>query len=159
MARYLVRTFETTTVPSKPIPDGYKIWGAASDSYLLCWNWHRPKEPYGPVAIDPQIQESQPRGKKRKREEGITLNPTQSVVIALVDTLPKARYHVFLDNLFTSPDLFRALRLRGAAATGTARTNSGFYEPFVKLKVEDRSGRLGWPWNTIQAVPTEDNQV
>ncbi|KAJ3454536.1 hypothetical protein MRS44_013136 [Fusarium solani] len=36
----------------------------------------------------------------------ITLNSTQSVIIALMNLLPQLTYHVFVDSLFSSPDLF-----------------------------------------------------
>jgi hypothetical protein len=57
------------------------------------------------------------------------------VVVALVNLLPEARYHVFLDNLFSSSNLFRRLRRLGHNATGTARRNCGLYRLLVKLKL------------------------
>jgi hypothetical protein len=81
------------------------------------------------------------------------------VVVALLNLLPKASYHVFLDNLFSSPTLFLALRQRGYAATGTARTNCGFYKPFVELKARDKSGKSGLQFNELHAAATQDNQV
>jgi hypothetical protein len=47
------------------------------------------------------------------------LNPTQTVVVALVNKLPVKIYHVIIDNLFSSPNLFKALRIIGVGATGT----------------------------------------
>ena len=61
------------------------------------------------------------------------------MVLAL---LPDNQYHVFLDNLFSSTDLFRALRLRGWGATGTARANSGLYALFVDAKEEDKKREI-----------------
>ncbi|KAH7182194.1 hypothetical protein DER46DRAFT_587936 [Fusarium sp. MPI-SDFR-AT-0072] len=37
-------------------------------------------------------------------DKPIALNSTQSVVVALANTLPKATYHVFVDNLLSSSD-------------------------------------------------------
>ncbi|KFA51173.1 hypothetical protein S40293_10265 [Stachybotrys chartarum IBT 40293] len=73
------------------------------------------------------------------------LNPTQAVVVALVSQLPPDTYHIFLDNLFLSPDLFRALRILGAGATGTCRTNCGLYRDIVIAKEDDRKGKGLWP--------------
>ena len=69
------------------------------------------------------------------------LNLTQSVVIALVNKLPKARYYVFIDNLFLSANLFIYLRQLGHGAIGIARCNYGIFKPFVQLKVDDIAGR------------------
>jgi hypothetical protein len=62
---------------------------------------------------------------KRKRDDEHSLNPTQAVVISLLKQLPDATYHVFLDNLFSSPDLFIVLREMKVGVTGTYRTDSG----------------------------------
>jgi hypothetical protein len=80
------------------------------------------------------------------------------VVVSLVLRLLGTIYHIFLDNLFSSPDLFRALRDRGIAATGTCRTNCGLYKPFVIAKQQD-SGKGCWPYNKVEAVPTPDGKV
>ncbi|KFA80179.1 hypothetical protein S40288_10055 [Stachybotrys chartarum IBT 40288] len=87
------------------------------------------------------------------------LNPTQAVVIALVNKLPEGTYHVFLDNLFSSPDLFKALRVLGIGATGTCRTNCGLFRDIVIAKENDRKGKGLWPWGQIQTWPTPDNKV
>ncbi|KFA69248.1 hypothetical protein S40285_09311 [Stachybotrys chlorohalonatus IBT 40285] len=87
------------------------------------------------------------------------LNPTQAVVVALVNKLPKGTYHVFLDNLFSSPDLFKALRILGIGATGTCRTNCALYRDIVVAKENDRKGKGLWPWGRICSWPTPDNKV
>lgn len=152
MVRFLGRSNETTFVPNKPTPRGFKIWAIAQQGYFLRWIWHIPTAALGPVAKRAAIR-------KRKAEGLDLLNPTQSVVVALLNQLPKANYHVFLDNLFSSPNLFLALRKLGYAATGTARPNCGFYKPYVELKARDKSGRSGLQFNEIRAIATQDNQV
>jgi hypothetical protein len=87
------------------------------------------------------------------------LNPTQAVVVALINKLPEGTYHVFLDNLFSSPDLFKALRILGIGATGTCRTNCGLYRDIVVAKENDRKGKELWPWGRICSWPTPDNKV
>ena len=62
------------------------------------WLWHLQK-----VTFDSLIIKS---GKKRKFEEVLpALNPIQSVVVDLVNKLPKETYHVSLDNLVISAPL------------------------------------------------------
>jgi hypothetical protein len=87
------------------------------------------------------------------------LNSTQSAVIALINLLPESTYHVFVDNLFSSPDLFHSLRQHGHGATGTARPNCGIYKGLAKVKKADKAGESGLQFNEIKVIPTADNQV
>jgi hypothetical protein len=38
IVRFEGRLKETTTVLNKPIPTGYKVWGAAQRGFLIVWN-------------------------------------------------------------------------------------------------------------------------
>jgi hypothetical protein len=149
---YTGRSKQTVTVPNKPTPTGFKVWVVGQAGYFIRWLWHQPSNALGPAV-----------GKKRKRatgtaESSISLNPTQSVVIALVKQLPEQTYHIFFDNLFSSPNLLKALRQLGIGATGTARVNCGFYQPFVEAKKADTRGNC-WPWGMLKTAPTPDGQV
>ncbi|KEY74881.1 hypothetical protein S7711_09671 [Stachybotrys chartarum IBT 7711] len=151
MVSFEGRAYEKTTVPSKPTPTGFKAWVALPAGIA---------KSRGGSQQQGSSQQGSQRGKKRKAgaDTKVALNPTQAVVISLLSRLPAAMYHVFLDNLFSSPHLFRALRQRGIAATGTARVNCGIYEPFVVAKREDRAGK-SWAFNTVKAVPTPEGLV
>ncbi|EXK24666.1 hypothetical protein FOMG_18628 [Fusarium oxysporum f. sp. melonis 26406] len=70
-------------------------------------------------------------------DKPIALNSTQSVVVALANVLPKATYHVSVDNLFLSSDLFHSLRKHGHGATGTARPNCGIHKKLQQDKKAD----------------------
>ncbi|KFA80336.1 hypothetical protein S40288_09612 [Stachybotrys chartarum IBT 40288] len=166
MVSFEGRAYEKTTVPSKPTPIGFKVWVVAQLGYFLQWIWHTPRSL--PAGIKKLRQGSQQqgsqqqgsqRGKKRKAtpDTAKALNPTPAVVVSLLSRLPAAIYHVFLDNLFSSPHLFRALRGQGIAATGTARVNCGIYRPFVVAKQQDRAGKC-WAFNRIEAVATPDGK-
>lgn len=134
-----------THIPNKPTPDGIKIWVVAQDGIFLRWLWHEPGK--GPVGIPTERQ----LGRK-----DLHLTPTQRVVIALLKLLPNTSYHVFLDNLFTSPDLFKYLYDIGIGASGTARMNCGIHEDLVAVKKHpDPSYHWGW---TLQ-IPTECEKV
>lgn len=89
----------------------------------------------------------------------IALNSTQSVVIAYINLLLKSTYHVFVDNLFSSPGLFLSLRQHGHGATGTARPNCGIFKELADYKKEDILGKSVFKFNEIRVVPTPDNQV
>jgi hypothetical protein len=70
----------------------------------------------------------------------LPLNPTQTVVVALVNKLPVKTYHIIIDNLFSSPNLFKALRIIGVGATGTCCISCGLYYYIADLKEIDRKG-------------------
>ncbi|KEY74499.1 hypothetical protein S7711_10322, partial [Stachybotrys chartarum IBT 7711] len=141
---------QKVTIKNKPTPIGLKIWILATQGYILHWIWHTPGGALGPVGR---------RRRKKDKDDPYDINPTQAVVVSLVKTLPKQTYHVFLDNLFSSPQLFRQLRLLGVGATGTARTNAGLFEQLIKAKENDRKGQKMWSWGRLQSWPTEDNLV
>jgi hypothetical protein len=94
-----------THIPNKPTPDGIKVWVIAQDGIFIRWLWHVPNS--GPIGIP-----------KRSKDDTYRLTPTQLVVVSLLNMLPAASYHIFLDNLFSSPDLFKQLYESGIGASG-----------------------------------------
>ena len=114
MVRYIGRAAETVTIPTKPTPEGFKIWVLANQGYILDWLFHAKGDgdDKGPVDLDGFWL-----------EEGFS--KTQSVVLDLVHQLPKAgragSYVIWFDNLFTSAKLLAYLRDRDFGAAGTVR--------------------------------------
>ncbi|OWT42333.1 transposase IS4 domain-containing protein [Pochonia chlamydosporia 170] len=111
MVRYTGKSTETVHIPSKPIPIGYKVWVVADSGYILRWSFHA-------------------KG--------------SGIVIDLLSRLPAPPstshgYHCFMDNLFSTPELFELLRGQGTAATGTARLGRIDSRKMAQLKAEDRS--------------------
>lgn len=156
IVRFTGRSKQKVTIPTKPTPTGFKIWVLAEAGYFLHWLWHTPKASFD------YLESQEPRasrGRKRTASGSIKLNPTQAVVISLIQPLPKATYHVFLDNLFSSPSLFLALRHQNIGATGTCRTNSGIFKGFIEAKKNDTRGVNLWHHNEVRTVPTLDHQV
>jgi Transposase IS4 len=100
IVRFEGRSKEITTVPNKPTPTGYKVWGAAQRGFLLVWNWHISGQKNGPVGVCT----SRKLGGTIKAGNGG--NKIQAVVLHLIKRLPKSPkgsgYYVYLDNLFIS---------------------------------------------------------
>ncbi|RYC80261.1 hypothetical protein BFJ63_vAg16857 [Fusarium oxysporum f. sp. narcissi] len=153
MIRFTGRSSATTVVKNKPTPHGFKVWVVAQGGLFLRWIWHKPGSSFGPIGLPIQ------RKRKRGADEEPRLSLTQRVVVYLVSLLPCAIYHVFFDNLFSSPDLFRILRKEGWGATGTARSNCGFYRPFVQMKAADKAGGSELGYNEVRTAATPDNLV
>ena len=125
MQRFKGRSHDTLTIPTKPTPEGYKIWVVADEGYVLAWIYHQ----RGKAPLDVKVSKE------------LGSNKTVTVVADLLDQLPKQSgyiYEVFLDNLFTSHKLLLYLRKRGYGVIGTARSNSGIYKEFVQLKTQDK---------------------
>lgn len=129
MICYTGQSDETTLVKGKPDPLGFKIWVIAQQGFFIRWLWHIKEAKYGAFGVELPPPKSSIQGwggrkgglgrgatkaagkKPATGDKPIALN--QNVVVALANMLPKATYHVFVDNLFSSSDLFRSLRKHG----------------------------------------------
>ena len=145
MVEFTGRSSLKTHIPNKPTPDGIKVWVVAEKGIFLRWLRHVPNS--GPIGIPP----------KRKNDDGILrITPTQQVVISLLKLLPPAKYHVYLDNLFSSPDLFKYLYDIDIGASGTTRVNSGINVEIANAKTKGDRSR---PWGWTMQVPTACEKV
>ncbi|KAJ3454592.1 hypothetical protein MRS44_013192 [Fusarium solani] len=168
--RYTGKSDDITVIKGKPDPIGFKIWVISQCGFFIRWIWHVKEKPHGAAGVEISTQESssQCRSSKRRKvtveapdteDESFLPNSTQAIVVALTNMLPKATYHVFVDNLFSSSPLFRNLRNHGLGATGTARTNSGIHKELIQDKSNDGRVKKMYEFNTVKAIPTPDNQV
>jgi hypothetical protein len=154
MVMFEGRSRHKLTIKTKPTDTGLKVWLLGALGYILQWIWHSPGAKFGPVGVEQQFWKNPDIDNEEE-----ALNPTQGVVYALCHRLGAPGHHVFLDNLFSSPHLFRALRVLGHGATGTARTNCGLYKRLVDLKAKDRAGQQLWDWGRLESWPTDDGKV
>ncbi|EGU88210.1 hypothetical protein FOXB_01272 [Fusarium oxysporum f. sp. conglutinans Fo5176] len=152
------RSKETTLVKGKPTPKGFKIWVIAQQGYFLQWLWHIKASPVMPITV--KLEVPMPYGKKGKLQTEMPLSNTQSIVVHLLQKLSTATYHVFTDNLFSSPQLFRLLRQLRYGATGTARPNCRITTVIKQIK-ETRKLPNSKPllYNKVYLIPTKDKQV
>ena len=111
--RFMDRASETVNIPSKPVPEGFKIWILANHDYVMDWLYHAKGEQKGPVDLN----------KVYTKEWGFS--KTQAVIFDLLqqqDISDDFSHVVWLDNLFTSARLLSVLRNLGFGAAGTVRT-------------------------------------
>ncbi|KAL9564008.1 hypothetical protein ACKAV7_011868 [Fusarium commune] len=118
MVRYTGRSTATTVVKGKPTPLGFKIWVIAQAGFIIRWLWHFKGSNYDALDRGPRRKRGRPSTQEREAASKeasalIQLGNTRGVVISLCDMLPKQAYHVFVDNLFSTPPLFRKLRDHG----------------------------------------------
>jgi hypothetical protein len=164
MVRYTGRSTATTIVKGKPTPLGFKIWVIAQSGFFIRWLWHFKGSNYDALDRGPRRKRGRPSTQEREAasREAVALTQlgnTQGVVISLCDMLPKQTYHVFVDNLFSTPRLFRKLRDQGYGATGTARPNCGIHKDLKSDKALDILGRCDYAFNEVRAIPTRDNKA
>jgi len=50
--RFMGRASEIVNIPSKPTPEGFKIWVLANQGYILDWLFHAKGDKKGPVDLD-----------------------------------------------------------------------------------------------------------
>jgi hypothetical protein len=164
MVPFTGRSKDTTLVKNKSTPVGFKVWVIAQNGLFIRWLWHVKASPYAAVIVElskkkPAAKPQQGKKRKGRAKETVALSNTAGVVIHLVNMLPTQTYHVFMDNLFSSPNLFRALREAGHGATGTARPNCGITKELKLAKGKDKAGASGFKYNEVKSTPTIDGLV
>ena len=113
MQRFLGRSDATVNIPSKPVPEGFKIWVLANAGYVLDWLYHAKGENKGPVDLNIEYTKNWGFSKT----EAVVLDLLQQEGIA-----DDFRHVVWLDNLFTSTKLLSKLCELGFGGAGTVRT-------------------------------------
>ena len=111
------RAKEIVNIPSKPTPEGFKIWVLANEGYILDWLYH----------AKGSNKNDGPQDLCDYWTKHLGFNQTQAVVLDLVtqDGIAKDHSHIiWLDNLFTSARLLSQLDIEGFGAAGTVRTTS-----------------------------------
>ena len=123
IVRFLGRASEIVNIPTKPTPEGFKIWILANQGYVVNWMYHAKGEGIdkGPFELDIEYWCIK-----------LGFSKTQAVVLELVSELLEAtpstsstsEYIVWMDNLFTSVKLLTQLKKLGVGAAGTVRTTN-----------------------------------
>ena len=67
---------------------------------------------------------------------------SHAVVLALVEKLQGRRHHVYMDNFYSSPDLFTELREQGFGACGTVCINCCGLTPDIKKNLAKENVHL-----------------
>ena len=111
IAAFEGRAKETVQIPSKPTPEGFKLWILGDHGYQYRWLFHAKgtQKGQGPQGLSPTWKQ---------------WPKTTQVVLQLLEDaqVVPGRCCVWLDNLFSSEPLFRYLRQREIGAAGTVRT-------------------------------------
>ena len=111
--RFMGRAKEIVNIPTKPEPEGFKIWVLANCGYVLDWLYHCKGDNKGPVDLNDYFTKE------------LGFSKTQAVVLDLLSQhgiADQFQHIIWLDNLFTSVRLLTQLEDDGFGAAGTVRT-------------------------------------
>ena len=143
------RSSENVRMKHKPISSGYKIWALCDKVHLFDCFPHSNKCPWT------HLESFKPR-----------FSQSSSVVAKLAESLSRTSpfwkqkkqllYCIFMDNLFSSPALFKHLRHLNIAAVGTVRSNASWFQKSLAIR-NKKNAKL--PWNTFGAALCGDDQV
>ena len=122
------RSEHLVNIPSKPTPQGFKIWVLANQGYVMDWMFHtKGSNKYeGPVDLDTHWTDK------------LGFSKTQAVVLDLVNQegiQGDFSHIIWMDNLFTTASLLAKLKEYGFGAAGTVRTTKTTRE-----EIEEKSG-------------------
>jgi hypothetical protein len=114
MLAFRGRSKDTTKFKNKLISEGFKNWVLAEHGYVWNWEWH---------SIDRGSEGAREPLDSRIPEE---LPETQRMIMRLALTLPINTHDfiLYLDNLFTSLPLAKAMKKASINVTGTIRKNT-----------------------------------
>ncbi len=152
MLKYEERTSQKITIPGKPILTGFKLFALGDSGYIYNWECTRSG-----------IAEEILREKKKisisisNSSISTSLNPTQSVIIRLANSLSKfikdeLFFHFYLNNLFVCWKSAQALKERGIAVIETVRKGATDYSlRLLQLKKMNRA----LEWGALQASVIE----
>jgi len=141
MIRFTGKSIHTIKMPSKPIPEGYKVLAMAEHGYT-----------YSFIFTSRICSFS---GLMSYYTGPLSLSPT---VLQLLIPLPFRihRFILYCNNYFSNFPLFEALREFGIGACGTARPNSAGH-PRVLAQIDKKKSRL--PWNTLSGALSPQGNV
>ena len=124
------RAPEIVNIPSKPTPEGFKIWILANKGYILDFIQHAKGNKKGPVNLDESFI-----NKGFLKIQAVVLN-----LLLQKDTktgerlyLPK-KHIIWLNNLFTSVKLLTRLQGLSIRAAGTVQTTKTQHKEQGDLK-------------------------
>ena len=95
---------------------------------------------------------------KDDRETG-SIGKTGRVVMELVQDLYHTNHHLYMDNFYNSPILFKLLKTRGIQAAGTARPRKGYPNDELKAFQLKKRGEVAWlTWERMTALRWKDKK-
>ncbi len=140
MLKFEGRTSQKITISDKFISTGFKLFALDNSDYIYNWECIKSGIIEGILRERKKVFISIPNS-----SISTSLNPTQSVVIRLANSLSKfvkdgLFFHFYLDNLFICWKSAQALKERGIAVTKTVRKGATDYPPrLLQLKKMNRA--------------------
>ena len=145
-------------MPKKPTKWGLKAFVVSDAKTGYIYNWHL----YTGTEISNSLQLTTVlilcTGKDDSLASG-DVGMTHAVVMKLVDPIKDSGHHVYMDNYYTSPQVFSDLRANGFGACGTLRLNRRGLPPAIQEKVRKGERRAIEVDASMLAVKWMDKRV
>ena len=145
-------------MPKKPTKWGLKAFVVSDAKTGYIYNWHL----YTGTEISNSLQLTTVlilcTGKDDSLASG-DVGMTHAVVMKLVDPIKDRGHHVYMDNYYTSPQVFSDLRANGFGACGTLRLNRRGLPPAIQEKVRKGERRAIEVDASMLAVKWMDKRV
>jgi hypothetical protein len=133
MLAFRGRSKDTIKFKNKLISEDFKNWVLAEHGYIWNWEWH---------LVNKGSEGARESFDSRILEE---LPETQRIIMRLAFILPVSTYDfiLYLDNLFTSLLLAKALKKASIGIIGTTRKNTKGISPWL-FKLKEKNKELVW---------------
>src|SRR6185312_3997359 len=132
ITRFSGRSMHTVRIKNKPTPEGYKILSLCDSGYTYSFIFT------SRIHNHPEVKQI------------ANLNKVGNDVYHLVSQLPLNKsFNIYMDNFFSSINLFRHMRNNNFGACGTVRKNSAH---FPKIHKVDKK----LDWDTLSGVVVDD---
>ena len=129
IARFSGRSAHTFRIKNKPTPEGYKILSLCDSGYTYTFMFTSRVEKSNVDVIE-------------------NVNKIGAEVYHLVGQLPSQKqFNIYMDNYFSSINLFSFLREKGIGACGTVRTNTAKFPVILKKEKEKKN-----EWDFLKGV-------
>ena len=133
IVRFSGRSAHTFRIKNKPTPEGYKILSLCESGYTYTFMF-------------------------TSRVKSSNVNPIANVnrigaeVYHLVSQLPSRKsFNIYMDNYFSSINLFSFLREKGIGVCGTVRTNTAKF-PIILKKEKEKANE----WDYLKGIVVDD---
>lgn len=152
MIAFSGRSVHIIKIKNKPVKEGFKVWAWGFKGYIRSWLWH--SKIRGVEGVEYRNKQGIRLKVALPFRERIKLPATQQVVYRMALAF-RARYPalpmvLFLDNLFLTVALARALAQINIGVMGTTRKNADIPRPLIELGTHEQDISWGYYYSIIQ---------
>lgn len=151
MITFRGRSIHIVNIQNKPIHEGFKVWAWGFRGYIRTWLWH--SRTYGVELVEYKGKQAIRLKVSLPFRGRTSLAATQQVIYRMAITFrshfPNLPMVLFLDNLFLTLALTRALAQIDIGVMGTTRKNIDLPAQLIELRNNENRITWGYFYSTI----------